>query len=188
MSPEQAEGRLDLLGPATDVYSLGATLYCLLTGQAPLSEGDAVARAARGDVPAPRSASKDVPRPLDAVCMKALALKPVDRYPSAAALRDDVGRWLDDEPVSVGREPLWTRSWRWVRRHRTLATTAAAVLLVGLAALFVVYRREARYASELAASNRRLVLANKESERWLEESFKAIEAYYTDVGESVLRP
>jgi serine/threonine-protein kinase len=208
MSPEQASGDVDHLGPATDVYSLGATLYCLLTGQAPLSGGDAIGRAIRGDVPAPRSVKPDVPRALESVCLKALSLKPEDRYPSAAALRDDVEHWLADEPVSVGREPLWTRAWRWVRKHRTLATTAAAVALVGLVSLFAAYRREARYSASLAAANteirRRnvdlakanikldqanigLMKANGESERWLNEAFGAIESYYTDVGGSVLR-
>src|SRR5205807_6478369 len=130
--------------------------YCLLTGQAPLTGGDAVARAIRGDIPPPRSVSKEVPRALEAVCLKALSLRPGDRYPSAAALRDDVERWLDDEPVTARRDPVFTRAWRWVRRHRTLATTAAAVLLVGLVALATAYRREARYSSELAATNGRL--------------------------------
>jgi serine/threonine-protein kinase len=76
MCPEQAEGRLDLLGPASDVYSLGATLYCLLTGRAPVEEPDAgvvLERVRRGEIPRPRQVQPGLPRPLEAICRKAMA-------------------------------------------------------------------------------------------------------------------
>jgi hypothetical protein len=79
MSPEQAAGRLDLLGPASDVYSLGATLYGLLTGQVPFAEGDAGAvlgKVQRGDFPPPRQVNRRVPAALEAVSLKAMALNP----------------------------------------------------------------------------------------------------------------
>jgi serine/threonine-protein kinase len=162
MSPEQAQGLHGRLGPATDVYSLGATLYCLLTGRAPIYGDDFRAKVIRGDIPPPRSVNPAVPRALEAVCLKAMALKPEDRYPSARALAEDVERWLADEPVSARRDPLFTRAWRWARKHRTLTTTAAAVALVTLAALGVGYRREARYSSALAAANTNLNRKNTE--------------------------
>src|SRR5262249_35545157 len=88
MSPEQATGELDRLGPTSDVYCLGATLYCLLTGKAPF-EGDDVGALLRavqkGDFPPPRSLDPRLDRALEAVCRKAMALKPQDRYPSARA-------------------------------------------------------------------------------------------------------
>src|SRR5262249_44437652 len=90
MSPEQAEGRLDRLDARTDVYSLGAALYCLLTGRPPLTGDDVLTKAIRGDVPPLRSVVRDVPRALEAVCLKALALRPDDRYPSAKSLSDDI--------------------------------------------------------------------------------------------------
>ncbi len=67
-----------------------------------------------------------MPRPLEAICLKAMALEPEDRYAIARALADDLERWLADEPVSAWREPLSVRARRWARRHRTAVTGAAA--------------------------------------------------------------
>ena len=104
MSPEQAGGRIEDLGPASDIYGLGATLFAVLTGRPPV-EGENVvevlSRVRSGAIDLPRSLVPDVPRPLEAICLKALALRPEDRYPQAKALADDVERWLADEPVSA---------------------------------------------------------------------------------------
>jgi serine/threonine-protein kinase len=138
MSPEQAEGRLDRLGPASDVYSLGATLFCVLTGRAPVHGPDAAAilEAVRtGGIPAPRVIKPDVPRALEAICLKAMALRPEDRYASPKVLADDLEKWLADEQVSVDREPWWTRLGRWTRRHKTAVAGAAAMLVTALVAL-----------------------------------------------------
>src|SRR5262249_31767458 len=81
MSPEQAAGRLDQLGPASDVYGLGATLYCLLTGRAPFADGDPIEvlrQVQRGAFPRPRAVNPEVAPALEAVCLKALALQPED--------------------------------------------------------------------------------------------------------------
>ncbi len=108
MSPEQAEGRLDLVSPASDVYSLGATLYCLLTGSPPLAGndlGDVLERARRGAFPRPRQLRPELHPALEAICLKAMAPRPADRYGSAAELGQEVERWLDDLPVQAWAEP-----------------------------------------------------------------------------------
>jgi serine/threonine-protein kinase len=182
MSPEQAAGRLDRLGPASDVYSLGATLYSLLTGQPPFTDGDVgtvLRKVQAGDFRQPRQVGRDVPPALEAVCLKATALRPGDRYPSARALAQDIERWLADEPVSAWREPWTVRARRWVGRHAPLVTGSAAAVLVALAGLAVgtvllarAHDRE-RQARELAEHNYQLAR-------------KAVDRYHTEVSEDVL--
>jgi serine/threonine protein kinase len=151
MSPEQAAGRWDELGRESDVYSLGATLYTLLTGRAPIAEGesmDVLARAVKGDFAAPRTVDKEIPPALEAICLKAMALKPADRYGSPRALADDIERWLNDQPVSVHHEPLPQRFARWRRNHKAhVAAMAAAVVVLavgGIAASAIARRANER--------------------------------------------
>ncbi len=156
MSPEQAEGRLDELGPTTDVYALGATLYQVLTGQPSMTGsniGDLLRRVLQGDITPPRKLKRDIPKDLEAVCLKAMARQPEDRYRSAKALADDVERWLADEPVTAMREPTLDRLRRWGRRHKTVVTTASALVLAGLLAL-------AAFATVLRAKNEELEETN----------------------------
>jgi WD40 repeat protein len=135
MSPEQASGRLDLLVPASDIYSLGATLYTLLTGRPPIEGKDTaevLRKAQRGEWLPSRQVKAEVPPALDAVCRKAMALAQSERYATALELAADLERWLADEPVAAYREPWAVRSRRWMRRHRTLVSTAAGTLVVAL--------------------------------------------------------
>jgi serine/threonine protein kinase/tetratricopeptide (TPR) repeat protein len=165
MSPEQAAGRLDQLGPASDIYSLGATLYAVLTGQPPFAGelGDILRQVQRGEFPSPRQVKADVPAALEAVCLKAMALKPEQRYCTALQLAEDIEHWLADEPVSAWPEPLRLRVGRWARQHRPLVSGAAAALLVALLALgtgMVWYQRD--QAESYAEQVRREEQANKE--------------------------
>jgi len=169
MSPEQAEGRLDQLGPATDVYSLGAILYCILVGHPPFRGTDIsllLSRVREGEFVRPRQMKRRVPAPLEAVCVKAMALAPQDRYATAAALAEDIERWLADEPVSAHRETLRERVGRLTRRHRGWAQAgAAALLVVAVVSVIaaIVVDREKNKAVALAASNERLAQEEREA-------------------------
>jgi serine/threonine protein kinase len=146
MSPEQAEGHMETLGPATDVYSLGATLYCLLTGRPPVERAakgqpqreylaGVLGQVKRGEFPRPRAVKPEIDRPLEAICLKAMALRQGDRYAAPRGLAGDLEHWLAGEPVSAWPEPWYVRARRWLGRHRTLVTGTAAALVVGLVSL-----------------------------------------------------
>jgi eukaryotic-like serine/threonine-protein kinase len=162
MSPEQAEGRLEHVGPKSDVYCLGATLYHLLTGHAPC-EGDEIGELFRkvlaGDIPRPRKVNFRISAALEAICMKAMAYRPEKRYPSVAALQVDLERWLADEPVSAWREPFSHRTRRWLRRRRTAASSIATALVAATFGLAVVSVVQTEANSKLKSSNLNLALA-----------------------------
>jgi WD40 repeat protein/serine/threonine protein kinase len=140
MSPEQAEGKLAQVGPHSDVYSLGAILYTLLSGKPPFEHVwcDVTAlldRVRGGEFPPPHKVNAKVPRALEAVCLKAMSMHPQDRYASPSDLADEIERWLGDEPVLAYREPVLASVARWGRRHKPIVAGAAALLLTAVAAL-----------------------------------------------------
>jgi eukaryotic-like serine/threonine-protein kinase len=164
MSPEQACGELHRLGPWSDVYSLGATLYYLMTGRPAFESddlGQMLRKVQRGDFVPPRQLDPSLDRALEAVCLKAMALKPEDRYATSRALADDVERWTADEPVSAWREPLSRRVRRWARRNRTPVSVAAATVLVALVGLTAVIAVQNRANAALMDANQRLELSNR---------------------------
>ena len=189
MSPEQASGELDRMGPASDVYSLGATLYNLLTGLPPFEDGDvrSVLKAVReGIFSPPRRLERSVDPALEAVCLKAMALRPGDRYASARALAEDVERWMADEPVSARRDPFPERARRWMRRRKTAVSAAAAGVLMAVAGLTAVLAVQSKSNAELSAKNAELERANGRERARFALAMKAIGAFHRGVSEDVL--
>jgi serine/threonine-protein kinase len=176
MSPEQTEGQTDRFGPASDVYGLGATLYHLLTGRPPIEGGDvfeALRKVRKGDVPPARAVNRHVPKALEAVCRRAMSVRPEDRYPTPRALADDLEHWLAGEAVSAYREPAPARVARWARRHRTAVTGAAALLVTAAAALAVstvlIGREAARKEVQRRLAEQNFALARDAVDRMLTE-------------------
>jgi tetratricopeptide (TPR) repeat protein len=127
-APEQWKGDPQVLGAWTDVYGLGGTLFEILAGKAPFK---VLSPTLEEDVEIGnlhREVKPWVPANVRAICRKAMAVKPGDRYATAAALADDIDRFLADEPVAAWPDPWRVRLWRFVKRHRT-AVAAAGVLL-----------------------------------------------------------
>ena len=156
MSPEQAEGRIDEIGPASDVYSLGATLYTILTGKEPFEApdvGQVLAKVQKGDFVPPRDCNREVPNALNAICLKAMSLSAKDRYFSCALLANDVEHWLADEPVTALKDPLSDRTVRWIKRHRVLAAAGAALMATALVSLVIGTALLGCANSEIKAAN-----------------------------------
>ena len=138
MAPEQAAGDPTQVGPAVDVYALGVILYQLLTGQPPFRAQSpaAVLRASATEPPvAPRRIKSHVPRDLETIAMKAIEREPAHRYRTAAALGEDLRRFLAAEPILARPPRLWERLAKWARRQPGLAVLAASLVLVVVLAL-----------------------------------------------------
>ena len=180
--PEQAAGELDAINWRTDVYGLGAILYEILTGRAPFTgrDTDDLLRRVREEEPTPpRTLAPSAPAALEAVCRKALAKRPAERYQSAAELADEVRRWLADEPVRAYRDPWSARLGRWARRHRPLVAGVAALLGTAVLALalstFLIGREQARTQTARVQAEKNFRLARD-----------AVDRYYRRVSNEVL--
>ena len=150
MSPEQARGDSPALGPSVDIYALGALLYELLTGRPPFRAESSSATLqqviSQGPVP-PTQLNASVPRDLETICLKCLQKDPGRRYASAADLRDDVQRFLRNEPIVARPISLAERIVRWTRRHP--AGTALLLTFVGLISVTTILAlREVALAAE----------------------------------------
>lgn len=165
MSPEQAGGRRVLIDHRTDVYSLGATLYEMLTLR-PIFDGadrQALLRQILNDEPVPpRSLDRAIPPELETIVLKAVAKSPTDRYASSQEFADDLHRFLEDRPIRARRPSLLENATKWARRHRAVVVSAVVALLLCVAGLSVAtlltaraYERERQKAEEAAEQRAR---------------------------------
>jgi serine/threonine-protein kinase len=205
MAPEQAGAGRRLVGPAADVYALGAVLYECLTGRPPF-EGDStldvLERVRTADPVRPRRLDPTVPRDLETVCLRCLQKAPHERYATAAELADDLRRFREGRPVLARPVGPAARAWRLCRRNPVVAGLLAAVavvLLTGLVAVTVFWRkaeenlalvrdreRDLNAALTLAEAQRQLAEERGEQERinfgWAQE---AVDEMLTHVGEGL---
>jgi tRNA A-37 threonylcarbamoyl transferase component Bud32 len=136
MPPEQAAGRQEDIGPASDVYSLGAMLYELLTGQPPFRGITAMAtlRDVMEEEPIPpRRLKAEIPPDLETICLKCLEKTPLARYPTARALAEELDRYLKGEPILARPASTVRKVVSWARRHPGTLATLAAIIMVALA-------------------------------------------------------
>ncbi len=140
MPPEQAAGEASAIGPAADIYSLGAVLYAALTGRPPFQAAtplDTLMQVRSSDPVSPRLLNPAVSRDLATICLKCLEKEPERRYASAADVAEDLRRFLADEPILARRQGPLAQSIRWVRKRRKAVTlmlgsiAAAAAVLIG---------------------------------------------------------
>ncbi len=162
MAPEQAAGRSREHSPATDVYGLGAILYECLTGRPPFLTPnvlETLGAVLHAEPAPPRQLQPQVPRDLDTVCLKCLAKEPARRYPSAAALADELRRYLESRPVQARPAGPAARTWRWCRRNPVVAALLAAVavsLLTGTAVAWLLALAALEQQRETEQANRDL--------------------------------
>jgi serine/threonine protein kinase/Flp pilus assembly protein TadD len=193
MSPEQASGRPTMIDHRTDVYSLGATLYELLTLQPAFVGSDRqelLRQIAFEEPKAPRRVSKAIPAELETIVAKAMEKNPAERYATAQEMADDLRRWLEDRPIRATR-PSWLQRFRkWTLRHRVAVSAATLILfattLVSSVSSVLVWR-----AYQAEAAQRHLAEVNSEAaqeqqrraEAHLDLGFQVLDEFYVDMAE-----
>ncbi len=161
MPPEQAGGKRQEVGSAADVYSLGATLYALITGRPPFqaaSAMDTVLMVINDEPVPPRRLNALLPRDLETICLKCLQKEPARRYTRAQELADDLGRYLASEPIMARAVGHFERARLWMRRHPTAAALSATSLVALIATIaagfFIAYNGELRRANQVIEESR----------------------------------
>ncbi|HXG08274.1 MAG TPA: protein kinase [Gemmataceae bacterium] len=203
MSPEQALARRGLVDHRTDIYSLGITLYELLTLESAFPGQDReelLCQIAFTEPRPPRRLCRAIPADLETIVLKAIAKAPEERYATAQELADDLRRFLNTEPILARRPSVWERARKWAWRHRT-AVTMALLLLIGAVVVLAVgawllWQAQMQTQAALEESRRSLRVADQaqmqtqaaleESRRSLRVADQAVDDMYTQVAEQWL--
>ena len=178
MPPEQAAGESSRIGPVSDVYSLGAILYALLTGRPPFQAANVVEtlkEVLEKDPVSPRHLSPSIDRDLETICLKCLEKEPGKRYGSAKLLADDLQKFLNSEPIAARPIGRLARGWRWCKRRpaQAIALAVGVVAFAAIGALGVTYSYQQRLSDLLdrettakkdAESERKLARDARDSE------------------------
>jgi len=157
LAPEATTGKVEDVDRLSDVFLLGGTLYHILTGKPPrqVKKIAELLAAVKQSPPPPRQIDPALPKPLDAICKKALAIRKDDRYAGAAELAEDVQRYLAGEPVTAYRESFAERAWRWCKRHhRLLGRGAAAAVMLAMLSYGALKFREYERLQEIERQER----------------------------------
>jgi serine/threonine protein kinase/TolA-binding protein len=181
MAPEQAQGAVHSIGPASDVYALGSMLYETLTGRPPFRAAkplDTVQQVISQDPVPPSRLNPKVPRDLETICLKCLQKEPRKRYASAEALAEDLRRFQASEPIEARPTPMWERAWKWARRRPAVA---ALVAVIGLAAVGLLWGG-LWYNGQLRHERDRAELERDRAETNFRMAFQAVDNLLREVG------
>jgi len=195
MAPEQAGGKNREIGPAVDIYSLGAILYELLVGRPPFKAGnpiDTVRQVIEQEPVPPRQLEPRVPHDLETICLKCLEKDPARRFASAADLAEDLRRFVDGDPILARPTPAWERAWKWgKRRPAIVALLGVSTLFILGMVLFIVWHnvslrgkldvalakeRRARQREHEAVEEQRLSLVRQEGQKLFDSARVAVAA------------
>jgi WD40 repeat protein/serine/threonine protein kinase len=190
MSPEQALAKRGVVDHRTDLYSLGATLYELLT-LAPAFDGrdrqELLRQIAFEEPRPPRRANSAIPQELETIVLKAIEKNPSERYATAQELADDLQRFLKDEPIRARRPTPWQRARKWARRHRSIvasfAVSVLVLLVLAMAGLAANYRLIQDEKAQTLAAYREEANQRRIAERHLHRSYALLAQQAWERGE-----
>ncbi len=185
MAPEQAGGGSRDVGPTADVYALGSILYEALTGRPPFRAAsvlDTIQLVTETDPVPPGDLTVNLPRDVETITLKCLQKEPSKRYITAAALADDLQRFLDDQPILARPVPVWEKVWKWAKRRPAWAALIATII-VGTAGLIgggIWFNSQLRHERDIAVDNANL------AEQRFQLNRVAVDRYFTEVSEADL--
>ena len=175
MPPEQASGKIDEIGPASDVYSLGATLYFVLTGRPPFqtaTPAETIQQVLDTEPVALRRLNPAIPHDLETICLKCLRKEPAKRYASAAELAADLGNWLENRPIMARPVSRAEKAWLWCKRRPTLVGMSLLLVIVSVVGTFVALERQ--NATRAAANVEALLVAPAEAVPYIVENLTSM--------------